>query len=64
MKTWKIIANIALPLLRGAGEAKKAEDANNTGKDDAQGVGLVFAADLIEAILNDKKLPTAPAELR
>lgn len=64
MKTWKIIIAIALPLLRGAGEAKKAEDENTTGKDDAQGVALVFAADLLEALANNKSLPKAPAELR
>lgn len=61
---WKVIAKMALPLVRTAGEEKKAEDENNTGKDDAIGVSLVYAADLLEALISDKPLPKAPTILK
>lgn len=61
---WKTILRWAMPMLRAAGEDKKAEDENSTGKDDAQGIAMVFAADLIEAIVTNKPLPKAPKELR
>jgi hypothetical protein len=56
---------MCLPLLRQAGESKKAEDENSTGKDDLIGTSLVYAADLLDAILADKpKLPKAPDVLK
>lgn len=61
---WKFFAKMGALYLRQAGEAKKAEDSNTTGKDDIQGVAMVFAADLIEALVSDKPLPKAPTELR
>ncbi len=61
---WKILVAMALPLLRSAGEAKKAEDENDTGKDDAEGSALIFAADLLEALSSGKTLPKAPAALK
>ena len=59
---WKILLLAGLGLLRQAGELKKAEDENTTGKDDAQGVTMVFAADLVEALAKGKALPKIPAE--
>lgn len=62
---WKMFIRMALPMLRMAGESKKAEDDNTTGRDDLIGVSLVYAADLLDAILADKpKLPKAPDALR
>jgi hypothetical protein len=61
---WKILINMALPLLRAAGEAKQAEDENTTGKDDLIGLAMVFAADLLDAIVKDKPLPKAPKALQ
>ena len=61
---WKILVRMAVPFIRSAGEAKKAEDENTTGKDDLIGVSLCYAADLLDALANDKDAPKAPAELR
>lgn len=61
---WKLFIRMALPLLRAAGEAKKAEDSNTTGKDDLIGVSMVYAADLLDALVSDKTPPKAPSELR
>jgi len=61
---WKTIVRMALPLLRSAGEAKKAEDDNTTGTDDAIGVSLVYAADLLDALVSGKTLPKAPSILK
>ncbi len=63
-KFWKVLIKMALPLLHSAGEAKKAEDENTTGKDDAIGVSLIYAADLLDALISDKPLPKAPDVLR
>jgi hypothetical protein len=64
MKWWKILANMAIPAIHGAGEAKRAEDANDTGTDDAIGISLEYAADLLNALVNNKPLPKAPDVLR
>lgn len=64
MKWWKVIANMAIPALQLAGEAKKAEDDNDTGKDDAIGVTLVFVGELLNALINGKPLPSIPDALR
>jgi len=64
MNWWKIIVRSALPLVRAAGEAKKAEDTNTTGKDDLIGVSLCYAADLLDALIADKAPPKAPEALR
>ena len=61
---WKTLIMIALPMLRMAGEAKKAEDTNDTGTDDLIGVSLVYAADLLDAILRGKSVPKAPEALK
>ena len=61
---WKILIRMALPLLRSAGEEKKAEDENTTGKDDAIGVSLIYAADLLDALVSNKPLPKAPEVLQ
>lgn len=62
---WKIFVRMLLPMLRMAGESKKAEDENQTGKDDLIGVSLIYAADLLEALLADKpKLPKVPDALK
>lgn len=61
---WKVLLKMATPLLRAAGEAKKSEDENTTGKDDAIGQSLVYIADLSDAIILNKPLPTAPDVLR
>jgi hypothetical protein len=64
MKWWKIIAQMAIPIIRQAGIAKEQEDANDTGKDDLEGVSLVYAADLLNALVNGTSPPKAPAALR
>lgn len=62
---WKWIVMSILPMLRMAGMAKRNEDDNNTGKDDLIGVSLIYAADLLEAILSDKQtLPKVPDALK
>ena len=61
---WKILVRMAVPFIRSAGEAKKAEDSNTTGKDDLIGVSLVYAADLLESLATDKPLPKAPEALK
>lgn len=54
---------MALPMIRMAGEEYKAKDENTTGQDDMIGLGLVFAADFIEAAINGTPLPKAPEQL-
>ena len=62
---WKFLLRLAIPMIRQAGESKKAEDADNVGRDDLIGASLVYAADLLDAILADKPaMPKAPAQLR
>lgn len=62
---WKMFVRMVLPMLRMAGESKKAEDENTTGKDDMIGTSLVYAADLLDAILADKpKMPKVPDALK
>ncbi len=61
---YKFFIKMALPLLRQAGMDKKEEDENTTGKDDLVGGALVYAADLLDAILRGKELPKAPSELK
>lgn len=61
---WKTFARIASAYIRGAGEDYKARDENTTGKDDLIGISLVYAADLLDAILAGKEIPKAPKELR
>ncbi len=51
-------------MIRMAGESKIAEDSNKSGRDDLIGVSLVYAADLLDAIISDKQnLPKAPKDL-
>ena len=61
---WKILIASLLPTLRIIGEMKKNEDANNTGRDDAEGAAFTFAADLLEALATGKQLPKAPDVLK
>lgn len=63
---WKIIVRMAVPLIRAAGEAKKAEDPNTSGKDDLIGMGLVFLADFAEWLIagGEGPAPKAPAVIR
>lgn len=62
---WKFLLRLAIPMIQEAGISKKAEDSNNTGRDDLIGASLVYAADLLDAILSDKAtMPKAPAGLR
>ncbi len=61
---WKFFVKMALPFLRQAGMDKKEEDTNNSGKDDIIGGALVYAADLLDAILRGKELPKVPTELK
>jgi len=60
---WKLWVRMALPFLRNAGEDFKSKDENTTGRDDLIGVSLVYAADLLDAILADNptltKVPSA-----
>lgn len=60
---WKYFAKMAIPMIEAAGEAKKAEDENTTGRDDLIGSGLVYAAQILQAIISGKEIPKAPAVL-
>ena len=62
MSYWKILLMMGVAQLRQAGVSKKAEDDNNTGKDDAIGAIMVFAADIVEALVLNKVLPQIPKE--
>lgn len=55
---------MALPMIRMAGEDFKNQDANTTGKDDMIGIGMVFAADFLEAALLGTELPKVPDALK
>lgn len=61
---WKVLARMALPMIRMAGEQFKAKDENTTGQDDMIGVGLVFCADFIEAAINGTPAPKVPSVLK
>jgi hypothetical protein len=50
-------------MLEAAGHAKVNEDANDTGKDDAIGEGLLYAVKLLKAIVLNQALPKAPESL-
>jgi hypothetical protein len=61
---WKMFAGMAVPFIRAAGVSKENEDANTTGRDDLIGMSLVYVADLLQALIDDKpELPTPPAAL-
>jgi hypothetical protein len=60
---WKMLLSLVLPLIEAAGQAKIDEDANDTGKDDAIGVAMIYGVKLFRAIANGKELPKAPKEL-
>lgn len=51
---------MALGPLEAAGMAKIREDENDTGKDDATGVTMVWIAQATRALVNDKPLPRLP----
>ncbi len=62
---WRMFASMAIPFIRAAGVAKENEDSDTVGRDDQIGIALVFAADLLQAIVDDKPtLPKAPASLK
>jgi hypothetical protein len=61
---WKLILNMALPLIEAAGQAKIDEDQNETGKDDIIGQAILFGVKLFRAIVSDKPLPKAPEFLK
>lgn len=61
---WKIIARMALPQIRMAGEFYKNKDENTTGQDDMIGIGFVFCADFVEAAINETALPKVPAGMK
>ncbi len=61
---WKVIARMAIPLVRAAGMAKENEDANTTGQDDLIGISLVYAADLLQSLIDGTDVPKAPAALK
>ena len=61
---WKVLARMALPMIRMSGEQFKTKDENTTGQDDMIGLGLVFCADFIEAVINGTPVPKAPAVLK
>ena len=64
MFNWKLLLLMALPMLEAAGQAKKAEDENDTGKDDAIGESMLYAAKLIKALALGQTLPKAPDTLK
>lgn len=64
MFNWKLILLMALPMLEAAGQAKVDEDANDTGKDDAIGQSMLYAAKLVKALALGSELPKAPKALQ
>jgi hypothetical protein len=60
---WKMLLLLTIPMIALAGEQKKREDENETGKDDWTGLCLVFIADFLKAVINDKPLPAMPTAL-
>lgn len=61
---WKLILIMALPMLEAAGHAKVNEDADDTGKDDAIGESMLYAAKLVKALALGTELPKVPASLK
>lgn len=64
MFNWKMILLMILPMLEAAGQAKIAEDENDTGKDDAIGQSMLYVVKLVKAIVLNNPLPKAPDVLR
>lgn len=61
---WKMLLKMVLPMLESIGEAKIAEDENDTGKDDIIGQSILYAIKIFKAVLDGKDVPKAPAILR
>lgn len=61
---WKFFVKMAIPMIENAGEMYIGKDDNDTGRDDLIGQSLVYVAKLLNAIINDKELPKAPAALK
>lgn len=62
---WKFFVNMALPFIESAGRDYIGKDSNDVGKDDMIGQSLVYVANLLRAIINDKpELPKVPEALR
>lgn len=61
---WKFFAQMAIPWIRMAGQQQRDKDPGNTGKDDLIGVSLIYAADLLDWVVNDKQQPKTPEVLK
>jgi hypothetical protein len=61
---WKTLLTFALPMIEAAGQERIDRDENDTGRDDIEGVSLVYAAKLLKALLSGKTPPKAPDALR
>ncbi len=64
MQWWKYAVRMVIPLIRAAGIAKENEDPNTTGQDDLIGISLVYAADLLQSLVDGTDVPKAPAVLK
>lgn len=64
MFNWKMILLMALPMMEAAGQSYVNQDANDTGKDDAIGEGILYAVKLLKAIVLNNPLPKAPDSLK
>lgn len=61
---WKFFVMLIVPMIRAAGEQKKAEDRNESGRDDLIGISLVYCADLLTAVVSGSAvLPDVPGRL-
>lgn len=61
---WKTILKWILPMIEVAGQEMIDADDNDYGKDDIQGVGIVYAVKILKAIVGGKPVPKAPAILK
>lgn len=60
---FRMLLGFVLPMIRQAGEMYKAQDSNDTGQDDMIGASLIYAADILHAVVNHNPVPRAPEVL-
>jgi hypothetical protein len=63
---WKVLVGMVIPIVEAAGEAKKAEDDNDTGTDDVIGEGLIYLGHLAQWLKDGGvgNKPTVPSSLK
>lgn len=61
---WKTFFKYIAPMIETAGQEMIDADDNDYGKDDIQGVGIVYAVKILRAIVGGKSIPKAPDILK